>query len=169
MGSREGVAPRSKLALGMLLSICTMVDMMIVRFVRPRPMVLMGLSVSMGPKGKTTSPPLGSKSFRRSLAVRSGLNLVKSTLRLSRASRPESRKAPRVAIPHQRSGRLERLRRAWCHSREKRLAPYRKSRLTTRGSARINAGSHSFRIGRFPTLARSLRRPSGGSGFGFIL
>src|SRR6267142_6413840 len=86
MGLREGVARRSKLALGMLLSICTMVDMMMVRFVRPRPMVLMGLRVSMGPKGKTTRPPLGLKSFWRSLAVRSGLNLVKSTLRLSKGS-----------------------------------------------------------------------------------
>src|SRR3990172_3374535 len=85
-GLREGVARRSKVASGMLLSSCTMVDMMMVRFVRPRPMVLVGLSVSMGPKGKITSPRLGPKSFWRSLAVRSGLNLVKSTLRLSKGS-----------------------------------------------------------------------------------
>jgi hypothetical protein len=78
-------------------------------------------------------------------------------------------RSPRVAIPHRRNGRLERVRRAWCQRREEKFAPYRKPRLTTRGSARINAGSHSFRMGRFPTLARSLRVRLGDRGFGVIL
>jgi hypothetical protein len=46
----------------------------------------------------------------------------------TRASRAESREAARAAIPHRRNGRLERVRRAWCHGREEKLAPDRKSR-----------------------------------------
>src|SRR6266566_2646780 len=75
-----------KVALGVAASICTIVGTMIVKFVRPRPMVLVALSVSIGRKGKITMPPAGPNNFFKSVAERSGLNFVRSMLRLSKGS-----------------------------------------------------------------------------------
>src|SRR5438874_7123623 len=86
MGLRDGVARRSKLARGVAASTCTIVGTMMVKFVRPRPMVLVQLSVSMGRKGKITMPPIGPNSSLKSFAERSGLNLARLTLRLSKGS-----------------------------------------------------------------------------------
>src|SRR5213594_1619039 len=76
----------SKLAKGVGVSICTIVGAMMVKFVRPRPMVFVGLSVSMGPKGRIMVLPIGPSNFLISIAERSGLNFVRSTLRLSKGS-----------------------------------------------------------------------------------
>src|SRR5438093_7266581 len=86
IGLRDGVARRSKLARGVAASTCTIVGTMIVKFVRPRPMVLAQLSVSMGRKGKITMSPIGPNSSLKSFAERSGLNLVRLMLRLSKGS-----------------------------------------------------------------------------------
>src|SRR5262245_5373333 len=86
MGLRDGVARRSKLAQGVARSICTIVGTMIVKFVRPRPMVLVQVSVSMGKNGKVTMPPAGGNSALKSFAVRSGLNFARLMLRLSKGS-----------------------------------------------------------------------------------
>src|SRR5437016_12785082 len=86
MGLRDGGARRSKLARGVAASTCTIVGTMMVKFVRPRPMVLVQLSVSMGRKGKITMPPIGPNSSLKSFAERSGLNLARLMLRLSKGS-----------------------------------------------------------------------------------
>ena len=49
-------------------------------------MVLVALSVSIGRKGKVTMPPTGSNNFFNSFAESSGLNFVRSMLRLSKGS-----------------------------------------------------------------------------------
>ena len=59
---------------------------MIVKFVRPRPMVLVQVSVSMGKNGKVMMPPTGGNSALKSFAVRSGLNFARLMLRLSKGS-----------------------------------------------------------------------------------
>ena len=69
----------SKLAKGVGVSICTIVGAMTVKFVRPRPMVFVGLSVSMGPKGRITMLPIGPSNLLMSIAERSGLIFVRST------------------------------------------------------------------------------------------
>jgi hypothetical protein len=75
-----------KVALGVAASICTIVGTMMVKFVRPRPMVSVALSVSIGRKGKVTMPLTGSNNFFKSFAESSGLNFVRSILRLSKGS-----------------------------------------------------------------------------------
>ena len=59
---------------------------MIVKFVRPRPMVLVQVSVSMGKNGKVMMPPTGGNNALKSFAVRSGLNFARLMLRLSKGS-----------------------------------------------------------------------------------
>jgi hypothetical protein len=43
------------------------------------------------------------------------------------ASRAETREGHLSPIQHWRNGRLKGVRLAWCHKREEKLAPYRKS------------------------------------------
>src|SRR5437870_13058007 len=86
MGGLRHGACGSKRAKGGGVSICTIGGAMMVNFVRPRPMVFVGLSVSMGPKGRITVLPIGPSNFLMSIAERSGLNFVRSTLRLSKGS-----------------------------------------------------------------------------------
>src|SRR2546429_644397 len=86
MGLRDGVARRSKVARGVVASTCTIVGTMMVKLVRPRPMVLVQLRVSMGRNGKVTMPPIGANKFLKSFAERSGLKLARLMLRLSKGS-----------------------------------------------------------------------------------
>src|SRR2546422_2142216 len=76
----------SKLARGGTASACTTVGATMVIFVRPRPTILLTLSVSMGPKGAITMPPIGPSNFLMSAAERSVLNFAGSMLRLSKGS-----------------------------------------------------------------------------------
>src|ERR1051325_3573116 len=60
---------------------------MIVKFVRPRPIVLVQVSVSMGKNGNVINPPGGgNNNALKSFAVRSGLNFARLRLRLSKGS-----------------------------------------------------------------------------------